>query len=163
MTLHCALLTACDNPKSSHCPSKKSEKIKGKMEKMKSEKVFLVKFNSQRVNLDLPVTQKTKPRQSKQERKTNQENNLFLSGVANFVIGLIVKCRHKSIPLASLRNQNKTRQYTTLSLAFNYQMRNGSRTYLLNIEDLTSPMQSKIRHEVYEECLQINTSQRRQE
>ena len=39
------------------------------------------------------------------------------------------------------------RQYTTLSLDFNYQMRNGSRTYLLNIEDPTLPMQSKLRQE----------------
>jgi hypothetical protein len=30
-------------------------------------------------------------------------------------------------------------------------MRNGSRTYLLNIEDPTSPMQSKLRREAYGE------------
>ena len=30
-------------------------------------------------------------------------------------------------------------------------MRNGSRTYLLNIEDPTSPMQSKLRHKAYGE------------
>ena len=30
-------------------------------------------------------------------------------------------------------------------------MRNGSRTYLLNIEDLTSPMQSKFCHDAYGE------------
>jgi hypothetical protein len=30
-------------------------------------------------------------------------------------------------------------------------MRNGSRTYLLNIEDPTSPMKSKLRHEAYGE------------
>jgi hypothetical protein len=30
-------------------------------------------------------------------------------------------------------------------------MRNGSRTYLLNIEDLTSLMQYKLRHEAYGE------------
>jgi hypothetical protein len=76
---------------------------------------------------------------------------MFPSIVANFVIGLIVKCGHKSIPLASLRNQNKTRQYTTLSLDFNYQMRNGSRTYLLNIKDMTSSMQPKLRRKAYGE------------
>ena len=45
--------------------------------------------------------------------------------------------------------QNKTIHYSFLS--FNYQMRNGSRTYLLNIKDPTSPMQSKLCHEAYVE------------
>ena len=46
--------------------------------------------------------------------------------------------------------QNKV-QYTTLSLDFNYQMRNGSRTYLLNIEDPTSSMQSNLCRKAYGE------------
>jgi hypothetical protein len=72
--------------------------------KNKKNEGFPMNLNSQRVKMDLPMTQKTKPKKSKQENKTNQENNLIPSMVANFVIELIVKCGHKSIPLASLQN-----------------------------------------------------------
>ena len=64
-------------------------------------------FNSQRFKLDLPMTQKIEPKKSKQESKENQEKNPLLSGVANFVIGLIVKCGHELIPLDPPRSRTK--------------------------------------------------------
>jgi hypothetical protein len=41
--------------------------IKGRMEKNKKHEGFPVKLNSQRVDLDFPVTKKIEPRQSKKK------------------------------------------------------------------------------------------------
>jgi hypothetical protein len=73
--------------------------------KNKKHEGFLVKLNSQRVNLDLPVTEKTEPRKSKKEIKTNWEKKfVFPSMVTNFFIGQIDKYKHKQISLVSPQN-----------------------------------------------------------
>jgi hypothetical protein len=70
-TSHCLCKEECGDPKLCTVPQSRVRRSKEKMEKIKSNKVFPVKFNSQRVNLDLPVTQKIEPKQSEKERNTN--------------------------------------------------------------------------------------------
>jgi hypothetical protein len=52
-------------------PQSRVQKSNKKWKKKKKYEGFPMNLNNQRVKLDLPVTQKTKPKQSKKESKTN--------------------------------------------------------------------------------------------